>query len=237
MVGRSFASSAYDNAGNSASFNALPQPVVVFSSYIARSVGNRWGWHSGDAVNTNLVIGTESVVTTDGFGVFGVAAGAYDWFEGTNALNAAGTGTVGTGEILATIGADIVAAHWGAGDTTALGAALGGERLLFNLAQEGSTTVLPAGDGERALIKALSAYTPLQALPSAAPDIMITSAGSGSVGLSWLTEVGAGYNLQKKSTLAGGIWQTVGNVIGDGSTYATNVQTDADLEFFRIEIQ
>ena len=238
MTGRNITSSAYDNAENSAGFNALPIPVVAFSSYIARNAGARWGWHSGDVVETTSVAGTETTVTEAGAGIFGVATGTYDWYDGTDVLNAAGAGTTGSGEILAAIGPDIVAAHWNAGDLTATGITMGGERLLFNLNKYSTTpTIMPSGDGAAALVKALAAYTPLQALSMGAPDLTISTEAPDTVTVSCPTENGISYSLQKRSTLTQGSWVTVGTVRGDGSTYSTNVSTSAGTEFFRLEIQ
>ena len=161
MVGRALSSAAYANYDNSEAFNALTIPVVSFTSYITRPDDSRWAWHEGGVVSTNLVDGSETTVTAAGALIFGVAADSQnDWFVSPPAeLRAAGSGLVGDGEILASIGPDIVAAHWGTGDAIASTSIVAGERLLFNLSQDGSTTILPAGAGLDALTKALVAYT------------------------------------------------------------------------------
>jgi hypothetical protein len=172
FVGRILTSGAYDNAANSATFNSLNIPVVSWTSYVVRPDGARWGWHSG-GVAGSTVVGNETTITAAGASVFGVAAGVgvADWWtvgtDGTN-FNAAGTGTVGTGNILATIGGEtnILAAAWEPGQQSAGGVTFTANRLLFNLPDStgtNGTAVLPdTGAGQQALIAALAAYTPLQ---------------------------------------------------------------------------
>lgn len=163
-VGRFLSSAAYANAANSTTFNELTIPVISFTSYVVRQDSGRWGWHASGANTGNPVAGTETTVTTEGATAFGVAAGSFDWFAGAGNFNAVGSiGPVGGGEILATMNGDILAAHWSAGSLTGLGATLGGDRLLFNLGQSGSLTVLPSSAGLLALIQALETYTPLVA--------------------------------------------------------------------------
>jgi autotransporter-associated beta strand protein len=163
ILGRQLSSAAYANATNSASFNALTVPTVAFTSYVTRPLDNRWGWHSGDVAAGLSVVGSETTVTAAGASVFGVAEGAYDWFPEPTTFNAAGTGTVGDGEILATLGGNILAAHWDAGDLSGTGVTFGSERLLFNMSEAGTggITYLPNATGQQALINALVAYTPL----------------------------------------------------------------------------
>ncbi|MBC8095056.1 MAG: PEP-CTERM sorting domain-containing protein [Akkermansiaceae bacterium] len=166
FVGRSLSSGQYANAVNSASFNALTIPVVSMTSFVSRPDAGRWGWHSGGIAAAGLsVAGTETTVTAAGAGIFGVSAGAVDWFTvpAGNNFFSPGTGTVGNGQILATIGGDILAAGWNAGDQSGTGVTFGGDRLLFNLPQNGGMTVVPDTlAGQQALISALTAFTPLQ---------------------------------------------------------------------------
>lgn len=164
MVARSLSSTAYANAANSASFNALTNPVVNFTSYVTRTNSGRWGWHDGDVVATNTVTGSEAAVTAAGASIFGVTEGLYDWYSGADAIDAEGQGAVGEGQVLATVGNGILAAGWNAGQTNGTGVAFGGNRLLFNLSQDhgNHSTVIPDTDaGQQALISAITNYTPL----------------------------------------------------------------------------
>lgn len=167
IIGRRLASGPYANEANSALFNSLTVPVVAFTSYVTRPLDGRWGWHDGDVAANLPVVGDETIVTAAGAAVFGVAEGAYDWFPGPDAFNAAGTGSVGDGEILASMGGNILAAHWKAGDLSGTGATFGSDRFLFNLTEipgASGMTLLPNSAGQRALIAALEAYTPLTAI-------------------------------------------------------------------------
>jgi autotransporter-associated beta strand protein len=163
ILGRQLASADYANATNSASFNALNVPVVAFTSYVTRPLDGRWGWHDGDIVAGLSTVGAETTVTAAGATAFGVAAGAVDWLPEPDAFNAAGAGLVGDGDILATVGGNILAAHWNAGALSGTGATFGSERFLFNVSEVGAggITTLPAAAGQQALINALVAYTPL----------------------------------------------------------------------------
>ena len=167
IVGRQVSSGAYGNAANSASFNALTVPVVSFTSFVSRPDGNRWGWHAGGISPPLATVGAETTITAAGAAVLGSAAGTYDWYPEPDLFNAGGTGAVGGGEILATMGGDILVAHWNAGALSGTEATFGSERLLFNSDQAdvGGATVLPTGAGRQALINALDAYTPLTAIP------------------------------------------------------------------------
>ena len=118
IIGRSLSSSAYAN-GNADGYNGLEIPVLNFTSYTARNAGNRMGWHTGSATNNKSVAGNETTITAAGSNLLGVPAGAYDLFD-TNVggdFNGLGTGTasVGGGNVLATIGGDILAAYWETG--------------------------------------------------------------------------------------------------------------------------
>jgi len=158
MIGRALSSGPYGNVANTATFNALTIPVVCLTSYVARSTGDRWGWHSGGEAGGS-VAGDETTVTAAGADVFG-AAGTYDWWTtGTGTgFNASGSGTVGDGEILATIGGNILVAHWKAGETSGMGATFGSDRLLFNIPDvdfDGVPVMPDTAAGQEALIAAL----------------------------------------------------------------------------------
>jgi autotransporter-associated beta strand protein len=163
ILGRQLASVDYANATNSASFNALTVPVIAFTSYVTRPLDGRWGWHDGDVAAGLSTVGAETTVTAAGAAAFGVAAGTVDWLPEPDAFNAAGTGLVGGGEILATTGGNILAAHWNAGALSGTGATFGSERFLFNVSEAGPAgiTTLPTAAGQQALINALVAYSPL----------------------------------------------------------------------------
>ena len=182
MLGRSFSSTPYANAANSAIFNALTIPVVAFSSYGARPDSDRWGWHDGGVTGGWDLTGAESTVTAAGAGVFGVEEGTADWFTVPAGANfwGTGSGSVGEGEILATLGGDILAAGWNAGDLSGTGVAFGSNRLLFNLPQDGVNTAIPdTAGGQQALINALETYTPLVAIPEPATVGLMGLAGAG----------------------------------------------------------
>jgi hypothetical protein len=171
MVARRLSSGDYNNATNSAIFNDLGIPVVSFTSFVTRTNGSRWSWESGDTAGGS-VEGNETTVTAAGASLFG-GAGTVDWFTtGTSGtgFNALGTGAVGTGNILATIGGNILVAAWETGQESAGGALFKANRLLFNLPDSAPTppsvAVLPdTAAGQQALISALTAYTPLQVIP------------------------------------------------------------------------
>jgi hypothetical protein len=167
MISRRLTSGAYDNAANSAAFNALSIPVVSFTSFVTRTAGNRWSWESGPTGGGD-VTGAETTITAAGTAVFG-AASPVDWWttatSGTG-FNALGTGTVGTGNILATIGGNILAAAWEPGQQSAGGATFTANRLLFNLPDSSpnppSVAVMPdTAEGRQALVAALSRYASL----------------------------------------------------------------------------
>lgn len=183
VIGRRLFSGAYDNATNSATFNGLGIPVVVMTSYVARPDGNRWGWHSGGATGGGPVTGDETTVTAAGAAVFGIPAGPVDWWSGDTNFDAAGLGTVGGGEILATIGGNILAAAWDTGELTAGGATLGGPRLLFNIPEvAGSATAAFLPDttaGIQSLANAITATTGLVQVPEPSGAVLL----AGSVGL------------------------------------------------------
>ncbi len=168
IVGRILGSFAYANAGNSLSFNNLTIPVVSFTSFVTRPDSDRWTWHSGGTVGGD-VSGSETTITAAGASLFG-GAGTADWFTtGTSGtgFNALGSGTVGTGNILATMGGNILVAAWESGQQSSGGHTFNANRLLFNLPDSQpnppALAVLPdTVAGQQALISALTTYTPLQ---------------------------------------------------------------------------
>jgi fibronectin-binding autotransporter adhesin len=166
ILGRQLTSAAYANPTNTASFNALTVPVVAFTSFVTRPLDGRWGWHDGDVVGGQASTGAETIVTAEGAAAFGVAAGAVDWLPEPDTFNSAGSGVVGQGQILATIGDSIVAAHWNAGELSGTGATFGSPRFLYNFSESGTggITRLPTAAGQQALINALTTYTSLTAI-------------------------------------------------------------------------
>ncbi len=176
IIGRTLASAEYD-VGDAAGYNSLALPVVSLTSYVSRPDATRLGWHSGGVNATLSAAGTETTITTDGTPVFGSSSPA-DWFPQA-VFNAAGTGTVGGGKILATIGGQIVAAGWRTGDAygTAGSGTAGANRLLFNLDDTGgaataynSTNLTDAG--RTALNAALVAFTPLLPIPEPSASVL-----------------------------------------------------------------
>lgn len=174
IIGRRIFSNDFANAANSLAFNQLTIPIVAVTSYVIRPDADRWGWESGGIANmpAGTIDGNETTVTAAGAAVFG-AAGTYDWYttSGTKVstdFNAAGTGTVGGGEILATIGGNILVAAWETGESTAGGTAVGGNRLLFNMPDynsNGGVELPNTAAGQAALRTAIDTYTPLTAIP------------------------------------------------------------------------
>lgn len=168
IVGRILGSFSYANAANSLSFNSLTIPVVSFTSFVTRPDGDRWAWHSTGTVGGD-VSGSETTITAAGASLFG-GEGTADWFTiGTSGtgFNALGSGTVGTGNVLASIGGNILVAAWESGQQSAGGVTFSANRLLFNLPDSQpnppALAVLPDTVlGQQALISALTAYTPLQ---------------------------------------------------------------------------
>lgn len=135
VIGRSLSSAAYDN-GDALGYNTIGVPVVALTSYVARETGTRLGWHDGSAAHALDPAGAEATLSTDGTNCFGGAT-AQDWhmdFDGNNTFNGSGTGTdLGQGTLLASIGTQILAASWDAGDLLFNGTAAGDDRFLFNL--------------------------------------------------------------------------------------------------------
>lgn len=176
IVGRVLGSASYQSVDNSATFNSLTIPVVAFTSYVTRPDGNRWGWHSGGISTAQTTAGNETTVTPAGAAVLG-PIGVYDWWSPEVGFSATGTGGVGGGDILATIGGEILAAHWDAGELSGSGVAFGGERLLFNLpetAGSGSPALMPGTlAGQRALVDLLAAHTPLVPVPEPTASALV----------------------------------------------------------------
>lgn len=174
IFGRLTTSSAYQN-DVAAGFNDLTTPVVSFTSFVTRSTTDRLGWTGGNVLAQSNALsataGDETTITTAGAALFGIAEGTVDWHDSAgNSFNAAGSGSVGDGEILATIGggAGILAARWNAGDLSGTGDTFGGERLLFNLDPNAATDTTFASlssAGETALITALEDVSGLTAIP------------------------------------------------------------------------
>lgn len=139
IIGRSLSSADYAN-GRADGYNGLNIPVLNFTSYTARNAGNRMGWHTGSASANQPVAGAETTITLAGAALLGIPEGNYDLFD-TNVggdFNGLGTGNVGGGNVLATIGGDILAAYWGTGqapgDPTAAGVdTFPAPRLLLNI--------------------------------------------------------------------------------------------------------
>ncbi len=190
IFGRQTTSSAYQNVA--AGYNGLTIPVVSLTSFVTRSTGNRLGWTSGNILNQNSTgtAGAEATLTAAGALLFGgVAGGTLDLHESEGStFNAAGTGSVGEGEILATIentagGTAILAARWNAGDLSGTGDVLGGDRLLFNLdpdvpgATPDSTFASLTTTGEAALITALEDISDLTAVPEPS-SLLLCSLGA-----------------------------------------------------------
>lgn len=179
IIGRILTSTAYGATGVAAAWNAINVPVVSFTSYVTRPDGTRLNWESGPVNTASLLTGSETTLTAAGAGVFGGSASStVDWYDGTIAMNAVGTGTVGTGEVLATINGNILSAHWAAGSQSAGGTTFTADRFLFNL-QDASGLVMPNATGQAALIAALDAYTPLTAVPEPSTALVSGLAGLG----------------------------------------------------------
>ncbi len=191
IIGRTLSSAAYDN-GDADGYNGLTIPVVSFTSFVSRAAGNRLGWHSGSvAQDTVMSAGDESLITVDGAALFGLGAGAANFFEGNNggdinALAAVGA-NFGGAQILATAGGAVQSAFWPVGstpgDTGAAGVAtFPGERLLFNLDNDAANGG-PAGftfnaltdDGETALIASLASVG-LEPIPEPTSAILTSIA-------------------------------------------------------------
>lgn len=200
MIARMLYSGDYGNVANSAAYNALTIPVVCFTSYVARPDGNRWGWHTGGAVGGASTAGNETTVTEAGAAVFG-AAGAADWWTTPGGFNAAGSGTVGDGQILATIGGNILVAHWKAGDKTGMGVTLGSDRLLFNIPDTdnaGAPGLPDTAAGRQVLVAALKTIIAQDDVPHDPTAAPLNPDGSAGTAISLTqAQVTLGWNAAK----------------------------------------
>jgi hypothetical protein len=195
VVSRMLGSAAYDNATNSTTFNNLTIPVIAMTSYVARTAGNRWAWHSG-GVSAGIgpsVAGDEITLTAAGEALFGTTGPANWWVSAANSvggvggsLNNTGVGTVGGGTILATAGdGGLVAVKWAAGQASAGGAVFGGPRLLFNISDVDANNqslgaALPDTEaGLAALRLAIADTTGMTVIPEPSGSILLI----GSLGL------------------------------------------------------
>jgi len=256
VIGRSLSSGDYQG-GASSPFNALPIPIVNFSSFTARDTDSRLGWHA-DSVSTDQPrAGAETTVTVEGAGLLGVVSGDYDFFTDVGNFRALGLGTdVGGGDVLAGIGPDLLAAHWDAGDApgnpTAAGVAtFPGTRLLFNLDNEPSTANDGTNDftgltpaGLTALVAAIDATTPLKAISADSPRIIVTSTqftAPNTVTINYRGEGSTTYSLDQNLNLQGGFTATgetnTTNADGTG-TFSFAVDTGTNpKQFFQISNQ
>ncbi len=180
VLTRTTYSGGYDST-DQAFYDSLTIPVIDLTSYTARS--SKLGWEGGD-VSIPAIDGNEATVTAAGAAVFG-SAGSFDWYSGSGSFDAAGTGAVGDGAVLATIGGNHLVVGWHAGDTIASGAVQSGNRLLFNISGNGNN--LPdTPDGQQALMDAVSAYTPLvqgvSTNPTGTATLTVIEAESGTLG-------------------------------------------------------
>lgn len=197
IIGRSLSSGNY-GSGAADGYNGLAIPVVSLTSYTVRNIGDRMGWHASSTTTGSLVAGAESTVTAAGAAIFGIGAGAQDLLVASAAaadtFNGLGaTGSVGDGEILATVGTDLLAVHWDAGDApgdpaAANVATFGGPRLLFNLDNDPNTGNNGANDianmsplGLQALTNSIEFTTPLTA--NAVPEPSTSLLGLAALGL------------------------------------------------------
>ena len=186
IIGRRVSSSAFSNTTNSQAWNAATIPVISLTSFVSRTDGSRWGWHSGSTAGGSIA-GADTTITPEGSSAgLGLSGAVLDFYEesvsSSSTINASGAGTVGGGEILATIDGNIAVAQWQAGDAfggevgggTSAGTA-GAYRLLFNTTEGNTggndrdtaldiTSTLTAA-GESALISLLDANTSLEVVP------------------------------------------------------------------------
>lgn len=187
IIGRLLSSGAY-SGGNADGYNTLALPVVSLTSYVSRTNNGRLGWHSGSTAASGAPTdGDESVVTAAGAALLGLSAGPIDIITdnpSTAGFNRSGTGSVGDGDILITIGGNILAAAWetgdAPGDTTEAGTtAFGGPRLLFNLDERASEEIpFLSSTGATVLRDAIAATTPLEAVPEPS-SALLSLAGLG----------------------------------------------------------
>lgn len=153
VIARTNYSSDYTTADDDWWNANLSIPIIVHSSYFTRAA--RMNWESG-AEAAPGIDGAETTVTAAGAKIFG-AEGTFDWWGGTGAFDRVGSGTVGDGEILATIGGNNAVVGWRAGDKNARGTTMLGDRLLFNFHVNGGGMPDTAA-GRQALLAAVKAY-------------------------------------------------------------------------------
>lgn len=148
IIGRFISSNNYSDVTRAQGWNALTIPVISFTSFASRDNGSRLAWHSGSSADAGAgsANGADSTLTAAGASLFGGAAGdTLDIYDETHrtggSISTLGIGIVGDGDILATVGGNIVAAQWDTGDAfggTVTGTTpdtAGGPRLLFNLSE------------------------------------------------------------------------------------------------------
>lgn len=170
-------------ADDEAWYNAnLTIPIISLTSYLTRS--SKFGWESGEEDGSGSTAGNETTVTAAGATIIGTSSAA-DWWSGADGFSSAGTGSVGDGDILATLAGNNLVVGWSAGDQSAAGNTFSGNRLLFNLPSDGNS--VPDTDaGLQALINAVEAYTPLVPGTSTEPTntntLTVIEAESGTLG-------------------------------------------------------
>ncbi len=195
IIGRRIFSGDFGNATNSAAFNALTIPVVSLTSYVSRVDGSRWGWHNGPVVGGQSINGDETTITAAGATAFG-AAGVADWWgpltggglavTPVTTFNALGSGSVGQGDVLASINGSVLVAHWNAGELSGTNVAFGGDRLLFNMPDydnSGGIELPNTPAGQAAFIAALDTYTPLVANAIPEPSSTALLMGAAAMGM------------------------------------------------------
>lgn len=178
IVPRGASSGSYNNAVNSAAWDALPISVVSLNAYVTRINDDRWHWFAGGQGLGSSDAGDETTVTAAGASVLGLPAGTADFYidghrsaEGDPSINALGNGSLGTGTVLASHpSSQTVAATWGVGDTFSDGDFAGGPRLAFFVSDPSVGNPNDPRDsltatGLGALVSALEATTPLTAIP------------------------------------------------------------------------
>ena len=188
IIGRSLSSGDY-SGGASDGYNGVSIPVVSLTSYAVRTLGNRMGWHDSSTTVGTLIGGAESTVTLAGASILGVGEGLQDLLVASdpaadtfNGLGA--TGSLGGGQLLASVGTDILAAYWDAGaapgnPTEAGVATFGGPRLLFNIDNDPNTDNNGVNDianmsplGLTSLRNAIDFATPLTAVPEPSTSLL-----------------------------------------------------------------
>lgn len=162
VINRRTYSGGYD-AADGAYYSSLDIPVIFLTSYVTRS--SKINYEGGEQGGGD-VTGAETTVTAAGAAFLGVAEGTYDWLAtGADTL---GTGSVGTGKILATVSGNNLAVFWDIGDTDAAGRTQVGKRLLWNLNATSGGTVAQLPDtaaGLQAFTDAVKACVEKEDIP------------------------------------------------------------------------